>query len=163
MTTHTITGSISSYYVQAPITVVTVTSTGTVGAGGLSLSNLGVYTVANSGRIGTTSGLYGVLIPIGGTVINNLGATISGGPVGVSIGSGYGGPSTSSLASIVNNGTIQASGNGVYTGINVHHGNYVINGATNNTAALISGLDGILTILPPTSARGTAGSDRPGM
>ena len=146
MTTHTISSYVASYDIVPPVTNLTVTGAGTVGAGGVSAGSSGVYTVANSGHIGITTGSgFGVRLPFGGTVINNAGATISGGSAqGVSIGDNYQGRSLSSFASVVNNGTIQApDGVGVYLGANALRGIFVTNGATNNTTALINGLTGI--------------------
>ena len=72
MTTKTISTSIASYDIVTPVTSLTVTGTGTVGAGGVSAGSSGAYTVANSGHIGTTAGSgFGVRIPHGGTVINS--------------------------------------------------------------------------------------------
>jgi hypothetical protein len=103
---------IPAYVLEAPTDTLSVTSTGTVGPGGVASGISNNYTVVNSGRIGTSGGNTGVLIFRGGTVINNLGASITGGVTGVDLGSGYQGRGThTSFGSVVNNGSI-AGGTG---------------------------------------------------
>jgi plastocyanin len=139
---------VPSYTVTAPTYVVSIAPSGTVGSGGVATGTDGVYSVVNSGRIGNSAANTGVLIYRGGTVINDLGATIAAGGIGVSIGSGYKTRGThTSFGSVVNNGTILAgTGAGLYLGDNVLQGAFVTNGGTGNTTALISGRDGILDL-----------------
>ena len=139
---------VPSYTETAPTYALSVGTSGIVGSGGVATGVDGVYTVVNSGRIGTSATDTGVLIVRGGTVINDLGATIAAGGIGVSIGSGYENRGThTSFGSVANDGTILAgTGAGLYFGDNALQGAFVTNGGTGNTTALISGRDGILDL-----------------
>ncbi|HEX3574235.1 MAG TPA: hypothetical protein VHU42_06515, partial [Rhodopila sp.] len=145
MSTVFLSGYFTGYTLQAQYDTLIVATGGTIGAGGVASGISNNYTVINGGRIGTSGGNTGVLIYRGGTVINDLGASITGGITGVNLGSGYQSRGThTSFGSVVNNGSIAGgTGDGIYLGDNLLQGAFVTNGGTGNTGALISGANGI--------------------
>jgi RTX calcium-binding nonapeptide repeat (4 copies) len=145
MSTVILSGYFIGYALQAPYGTLIIATDGTVGAGGVTSDISNNYTVINSGRIGNNAATNGVLIFRGGTVINNLGASITGGVTAVDLGPSYQGRGThTSFGSVVNNGSIVGgTGDGIYLGGNLLQGGFVTNGGTGNTGALIRGASGI--------------------
>jgi hypothetical protein len=145
MSTVTLSSYVTGYPLGATYTTLLVAIDGTIGIGGVTSGVTNVYTVINSGRIGTNAAPNGVLIYRGGTIINDLGASITAGGTAVDLGSGYQARGThTSFGSVANNGSIVGgSGDGIYLGDNLLQGAFVTNGGIGNTAALIRGASGI--------------------
>jgi hypothetical protein len=145
MSTVTVSGYHTGYSLQAPNDTLSIAADGTIGAGGVASGITNTYTVINSGRIGNHAAPYGVLIYRGGTVINDLGGSITSGVSGVILGAGYEGRGThTSFGSVVNRGSIVGgSGDGIYLDENLLQGAFVTNGGVGNTGALVSGANGI--------------------
>jgi hypothetical protein len=144
VTTVTLSSYVSIYYLSSSALI--VNSDGTVGSGGISTGVGNNYYVSNYGRIGVaTETSNGVLIFRGGTVVNNLGATISAAGNGVNIGTGYEGRDThTSFGSVVNDGLIMGgTGAGVALGYNLLQGAFVTNGSNSDATARIEGATGI--------------------
>jgi hypothetical protein len=142
----TITSYYNGYKFAETLTVLTVASTGTIGGTGAYYNGQVLFTVVNFGHIFTSpsSGLTGVRLPLGGVLINEQGATISGDGRGVSIADDYRGRAYTSFASIVNGGTILGGTDfGIYLGYNDAHQGVIVNGSASDTLALISGHTGI--------------------
>jgi hypothetical protein len=135
------------YYIQSPVTTLSIGSTGTVGGSGVLTDPDGVYSVVNSGRIAATTGNNaGIDLAVGGLITNMQGHTISG-YQGINAGSAYYGPGFVSSAIIQNYGVILGGTTprsfGVYLGYNLTNGVSLTNGSVSDTTALISGSVGV--------------------
>jgi hypothetical protein len=146
VTVKTITSYYNGYKFARTLTVLTVASNGTIGGSGAYYNGQVLFTIVNFGHIfsSPSSGRNGVRLPLGGVLVNEQDATISGSARGISIADNYSGRSATSFASIVNNGTILGgTDSAIYVGYNDAHQGVFVNGSASDTLALISGLNGI--------------------
>ena len=146
MTVKTITSYYNGYKFALSLTVLTVAPTGTIGGSGAYYNGQVLFTIVNFGHIFGTASTSdaGVRLPLGGVLINEVGATISGSRRGISIADDYTGTANTSFATIVNDGTILGgTDSGIYVGYNDAHQGVFVNGSASDTLALISGLSGI--------------------
>jgi hypothetical protein len=134
MTTKTLTGTYTFYYMTSPLTNLTVAASGYITTSGIHTANAGAYTVVNYGKVKGS-----VYLSHGGQVTNG-----SGGQTSASIsGAGYGVFIRNAPGTVTNYGAIACSGLSTDAGVYLNDGGVVTNGAGFDTTASIRGGYGI--------------------